>query len=94
MDMKHGKLQRLLEELQQELDRLPESARKPGAPLHQLSQDVEAAVRRIESPDAGELNPDSLVGRLRDALSGFEGTHPALAGVVNNVINTLTASGV
>ena len=92
--MKHGKLHRLLRELQQELNRLPASARQAGAPLQQLTQDVEAALRRIESPDAGELNPESLLQRLRDALSGFEANHPDLTVAINNLINALTGSGV
>ncbi len=70
------------------------STRRAGSPLQQLTEDVEATLRRTDSPDAGELNPESLLQRLRDALSGFEGTLPNLTLAVNTLINTLTHSRV
>jgi hypothetical protein len=55
----------------------------------QILNDTRAQIRRAMNDDDSE----SLVGRLGDTVSHFEGTHPDLANTIAVVIDTLSNMG-
>lgn len=92
--MRHRRLVRFLRELQEELGKLPDSARRSGDPLGQLEADVEAALRRLEDSDPGGLDLGSLERRLREVQSRFVANHPDLAVAISSLLKALSGSGV
>jgi hypothetical protein len=91
--MTHVRLKRLLRELKEELARLPDSGPESRDPLDRLSADVDTALRRLEGPESGEADLDSLEERLREAQERFVTNHPNLAAMIAGVLNTLSGSG-
>jgi hypothetical protein len=53
------------------------------------------ALREIQAVLNKRANPnDSLVPRLREAASHFEGSHPALATTIGSLIDSLAQAGI
>lgn len=48
---------------------------------------------RIKNPH-GAVADDGLTGRLKASTLGFEGSHPRLAGLMNDVLEKLSAMGI
>jgi ribosome-binding protein aMBF1 (putative translation factor) len=60
--------------------------------LHELQQDVQDLLAR-SGEDSG-LQQHPIAERLREGIQHFEVTHPALAGVMEEVVNMLSAMGI
>jgi uncharacterized protein DUF4404 len=76
----------LLEKLHNDLEQV-EPADAKG---QQLLDDTRAEIQRALDDDGV---PESLVGRLEDTISHFEGTHPDLTNTISVVIDTLSNMG-
>ena len=58
--------------------------------LEQIAGDVEAELER----ESTVTDPAGLIEELEDSVSAFEGAHPNLAALVNNLVNVLASMGV
>jgi hypothetical protein len=58
--------------------------------LDSLVLDIES---RISHP-GGEAAGETLSGRLKASILSFEASHPRLAGVMNDVLDKLSAMGI
>ena len=92
--MKHSKIYTHLKELQQELNQLIGTDTPTKDALIVLKKDIDKTLRQLEHPDMGELDHESLGQRLSESLNYFSAAHPNLAAVINNILNTLSGSGV
>jgi len=88
--MSSERLQHLLEELHHELETGPplDTATRTG--LLTLAADLQHAATGSGAADA----PDRAGDRLRAHLEQFEASHPALARVLANLIDTLALYGI
>ena len=92
--MKHSKIYTHLKELQQELNKLIGTDTPTKDALIVLKKDIDETVRQLERPDTGELDHEPLGQRLSESLNYFSAAHPNLAAVINNILNTLSGTGV
>ena len=76
----------LLEQLHNDLEQVEPTDAKG----QQLLDDTRAEIQRALDDDA---DPDSLVERLQDTVSHFEGTHPDLTNTIMVVIDSLSNMG-
>jgi hypothetical protein len=60
--------------------------------LHELQQDVQDLLAR--SGESSGLQQRDVTERLREGIQHFEVTHPALAAVMEEVVNMLSAMGI
>lgn len=84
--MNEQQLREQLQRLTTELEQLPVTADQRQH-LQRLIDDIEAQL-------AGDAESDSLVDQVETAVSLFEAEHPRLAGILNNIMVTLTSMGV
>ncbi|MGK0500751.1 MAG: hypothetical protein ACJAYG_002405 [Oceanicoccus sp.] len=83
------------QQLQQHLDQLSEAVAKMDASsdqkatLEALIVDIE---RKLLEPSLTE--PGSMVEQVDGLVSSFERDHPTVAGILNNIMLTLTSMGV
>lgn len=84
--MNEQQLREQLQRLMTELEQLPVTADQRQH-LQRLIDDIEAQL-------AGDAESDSLVDQVETAVSLFEAEHPRLAGILNNIMVTLTSMGV
>jgi len=92
--MERNKLYKHLKELQQELNKLLEKDTQTKDALKIMKQDIDKTLRQLEHSDTGELDHESLGKRLSESLNHFSAVHPNLAAAINNILNTLSGSGV
>ncbi len=92
--MKRSELYKHLKELQQELTKLLEKDTQTKDALKIFKKDIDKTLRQLEHSDTGELDHESLGQRLSESLNHFSAVHPDLAAVINNILNTLSGSGV
>jgi len=92
--MKHSKIYKHLKELQQEVSKLLDEDAQTKDSLIVLKKDVDKTLRQLEHSDTGELDHESLGQRLSEYLNHFSIVHPNLAAVINDILNTLSGSGV
>jgi hypothetical protein len=92
--MKDSKIYKHLKDLQQELNRLIGTDAPTKDALIVLKKDIDKTLRQLEHSDTGELDHESLGQRLSESLNYFSAAHPNLAAVINNILNTLSGSGV
>jgi hypothetical protein len=92
--MKDSKIYKHLKELQQELNRLIGTDAPTKDALIVLKKDIDKTLRQLEHSDTGQLDHESLGQRLSESLNYFSAAHPNLAAVINNILNTLSGSGV
>jgi hypothetical protein len=92
--MKDSKIYKHLKELQQELNRLIGTDAPTKDALIVLKKDIDKTLRQLDHSDTGELDHESLGQRLSESLNYFSAAHPNLAAVINNILNTLSGSGV
>jgi len=92
--MKDSKIYKHLKELQQELNSLIGTDAPTKDALIVLKKDIDKTLRQLEHSDTGELDHESLGQRLSESLNYFSAAHPNLAAVINNILNTLSGSGV
>lgn len=80
-------------ELREQLQRL--SSELEGLPVtSDQRQHLQRLINDIEAQLAGTGDNDSLVDQVETAVSLFEAEHPRLAGILNNIMVTLTSMGV
>jgi chromosome segregation ATPase len=92
--MKQAKLYTLLVELQQELSTVKPEGEEARQSLEALKRDVNRLLRQLEGHESEEqLDHETLVERLREALDRFELTRPNLAIVIGNIFKILSDSG-
>jgi len=60
--------------------------------LHKLQQDVRDLLAR--SSETANLQEHPIASRLRESIQHFEMTHPALTGVMEQLVNMLSAMGI
>jgi hypothetical protein len=83
------------QQLREHLDQLNEAIEGLQAPdvdkdkLNNLIVDIE---QHLTEPLLAE--PQSLVDQVDGLVSGFERDHPTVAGILNNIMVTLTSMGV
>ena len=92
--MTNNKIYKHLEELQQELGKLIGTDAPTKDALIALKKDIDKTLRQLERSDTDELDHESLGQRLGESLNYFSAAHPSLAAVINNILNTLSGSGV
>jgi len=92
--MKDSKIYKHLKELQQELNSLIGTDAPTKDALIVLKKDIDKTLRQLEQSDTGELDHESLGQKLSESLNYFSAAHPNLAAVINNILNTLSGSGV
>lgn len=90
--MNDEKLRKLLEELQDEIDRTESKDEKGRALLRELRADIQAY---LESPESEQGRVQESLGvRLREALDHFEITHPALTMLLSEMSRILSNAGI
>jgi Domain of unknown function (DUF4404) len=87
-DARH--LDELLSTLRREVDALDVADDDIRQRLDRLIVDIEA---RAHDP-AGARSDEGLGGPLKASILKFEASHPRLAGVVNDVVDKLSAMGI
>lgn len=88
--MNKEKLENLLNELLAELDRAESVDEELRAALRRSASEIRERLARGE----GQGADGSVLERLNDAVVQFEGSHPALALAITQVINALVDIGV
>jgi hypothetical protein len=83
--MPDPKRKEVLEQLHNDLSKFEPEDEKS----QQILDDTRAHIQRAMNDDDSE----SLVGRLEDTVSHFEGTHPDLTKAITVVIDTLSNMG-
>jgi len=92
--MKRGKLYKHLKELQEEVSKLLKEDTQTKDALRNLKKDIDSTLRQLDRSDTDELDHESLGHRFGESLNYFSVAHPNLAAVINNILNTLSGSGV
>ena len=88
--MSADKLNQSLEKLRAEIKRLEEENRHIRQTLSRLIEDVE---HHLEHPeDAGRKT--TLIENLKNHIKQYEAAHPALTGVLNQIMITLSGMGI
>jgi len=83
-------LDELLSALRREMNALDVGDQDARQRLDQLIVDIET---RIRNPDAVAAD-QGLGGQLKASVLKFEVSHPRLAGVINDVVDKLSAMGI
>ena len=85
-----SRLSEALETLRAEIDALDENDSESRAKLEQLLMDLE---ERLKQPrDTG--NDNDLADQLKESMLHFETSHPALTGILNDIMIKLSSIGV
>lgn len=85
------KLKAVVAELEQELRSLETLDDETCEVLEAACREIQAA---LNPDEPGELETESLVGRLNDATHEFEGSHPTLTGIISRLIDGLGQMGI
>ena len=83
------------QQLQDHLDQLNtaiDGLQAPDADKDKLNNLIVDIERQLNEPLLTE--PHSLVDQVDEMVSGFERDHPTVAGILNNIMVTLTSMGV
>ncbi len=83
-------LQKSLEALQAELDKLDGPEEEIRDRATRLIDDIE---RQLENPEANQ-DEDTLVERIQKTLEQFEVEHPRITGIMNRIMMTLSDMGI
>ena len=84
------------QELRGQLDELAAAIENMPAAEAQKAR-LQALIDNIESQLSNAVvdgEPESLAEQVENMISGFESDHPTVAGILNNVMVTLTSMGV
>lgn len=82
-------LQKILEQLKQELAASEFVKSTSKSDLQQLIDQIEGVISEDEKMTADLLNEP-----LNDAVTRFEGSHPQLTAILNNIISALSNMGI
>jgi len=83
-------LDELLSTLRREMNALDVGDQDARQRLDRLILDIET---RVRNPDA-VAKDEGLGGQLKPSVLTFEASHPRLAGVINDVVDKLSAMGI
>jgi hypothetical protein len=85
-----------IEKLRQTVKELEEELASVEAFDDETRQMLEEAVSEIQTvlQEEGELEPDSVIERLRSAEQEFQVSHPTLSGIVARMIDALGQLGI
>ena len=83
-------LDELLNSLRREMDALDVGDEDVRQRLDRLILDIET---RVKNPH-GVAADEGLGGQLKASILKFEASHPRLAGVINDVVDKLSAMGI
>lgn len=86
-----SRLDRLLQELHEELENVESSAKGSGELLRTVLADIR--VQLEESGDAA-APPAAMLDRVRDAMDHFEESHPDVTRVLGRVVDALSNMGI
>ncbi|MCP3908540.1 MAG: DUF4404 family protein [Oceanicoccus sp.] len=86
--MDQQQLREYLDQLNQAIDGM----QAPDADKQQLNNLIVDIEQQLTAPLMNE--PHSLVEQVDEMVSGFERDHPTVAGILNNIMVTLTSMGV
>ena len=92
MNDQNRQLREQLERLDADLKRTESVDEMGRTILHQLQKDVQELLAR--SGEASSLQEHPIMTRLRQGIQYFEVTHPTLAGVMEQMVNTLSTMGI
>jgi hypothetical protein len=81
-------LQKLLEQLHEELARTESVDEKGRELLGHVNEDI----KKFLDPD--QENPRTLLDQLQKAIDHFEVDHPAITAALSQVLNTLSNAGI
>ncbi|ARN74777.1 DUF4404 family protein [Oceanicoccus sagamiensis] len=84
--------QQQLREYLDQLNQAIEGLHAPEADKDKLSDLIVDIEQQLTEPLLTE--PHSLVEQVDEMVSGFERDHPTVAGILNNIMVTLTSMGV
>lgn len=84
-------LQKKLEELRDEVGKLPLDAAANRAHIERLLEDIE---RRLAQPPATAQHDDSLLDGVRAAIRQYEVAYPRATGILNDILVTLANLGI
>lgn len=87
--MNEQELRGQLDELTVAIENMP-AAEAEKARLQALIDNIESKL----SNAVVEGEPESLVEQVDNMVSGFESEHPTVAGILNNIMVTLTSMGI
>ncbi len=87
--MNEQELRGQLDELATAIENMP-AAEAQKAQLQTLIDNIESQL----SDAVVDGEPESLAEQVENMVSGFESDHPTVAGILNNVMVTLTSMGV
>ena len=90
--MTDTKLATLLEKIHRELGQTEAVDEKGRELLRKLDADIHELLGRSQA--AGASSDPSALGRLQEAITHFEATHPALTSVLSEMMTTLSNAGV
>jgi len=85
-----NKVNKLLEELRDELARTEAKDEKGQELLQSLNTDIQTLLERADDTEPD----DSLVERLQDSIDHFETTHPTLTVTLSQMLNALNNAGI
>lgn len=92
MDNEDPQLRARLEQLDEEIQRTVSVDEEGRRILRRVQQDVQDLLARSgEAPSPHSL---PVTERLRQGIEHFEVTHPVLAGLMEDVVNALSAMGI
>ncbi len=90
--MDDNELQKLLDQLHEEIQNTQTVDEKGSELLHDLEGDIKALLER-SGGNPVQVHP-SVVKRLESAVSHFEVTHPNLTGLISRLLDRLSSSGI
>lgn len=88
--MNENNVNKLLEELRDELARAEAKDEKGQELLQSLNTDIQNLLERTDAMEAD----DSLIERLQDGIDHFEMTHPTLTVTLSQMLNALNNAGI
>ena len=89
-DMREQHLRQMLEQLHAELQRADIVDDRSRELLRSLVGDIEGLLDREQKG----AQPESIIERLREAVRGFEKTHPTLTEAIGAVADALASMGI
>jgi uncharacterized protein YaaN involved in tellurite resistance len=89
--MREQHLRKMLEQLHTELQRADAIDDRSRALLRSVLSDIEELLERKQERGT---QPESITERLREAVSTFEQTHPALTEAIGGVADALAKMGI
>ena len=88
--MSENNVNKLLEELRDELARTEAKDEKGQELLQSLNADIQNLLERTDDMETD----DSLIERLQDSIDHFETTHPTLTVTLSQMLNALNNAGI